>query len=133
MTKDVWGRPTAVTPEILQKLETGFSYSFTDEEACLYAGISVRTLYYYIEKNPTFLHRKEILKRTPSLMAKENIVNELKKKNVNQSNWWLERKNKTEFSTRQETTGADGWPIEVIDPEAQKAVDRLMTLRNKKK
>ena len=76
--------------------------SFTDEEACLYADIHPATLYRYIERNPKFGERKEILKKSPSLQAKKNWVEEIKASNFNASKDWLERKNRSEFSTRQE-------------------------------
>ena len=38
---------------------------FNDEEACLYAGISARSLYTYIEKNPEFSQKKNNLSRIP--------------------------------------------------------------------
>lgn len=44
------GRPTKFTPEVLNKLEQGFMYSFSDEEACLYAGVSPKALYNYQKK-----------------------------------------------------------------------------------
>lgn len=102
------GRPTVMTPEAIAKLEDGFEYGFTDLEACLHAGISKDALYDYCEKHPEFTERKEILKRSPILLAKRNIVEELKSKDGDTSKWYLERKAKDEFSTRSEVTGADG-------------------------
>jgi len=49
----------------VKKLLDAFSYSFTDEEACVYADISKKTLYNYCDKNPKFLHQKELLKKKP--------------------------------------------------------------------
>jgi len=40
------GRPTKMTPEVIAKLEYAFAISCTDQQACIYAEISVDTLYY---------------------------------------------------------------------------------------
>ena len=38
------GRPTIMTPQVLQKLELAFSYGCTDDEACFFADIAPTTL-----------------------------------------------------------------------------------------
>lgn len=99
MTKNKGGRNPIITESILQILDEAFRYAYTDEEAALYAGISVRALYYYQKKNPEFLQRKEALRLTPNLAAKrtlvENIVGDL-----NQARWWAEHKMRNEFGTK---------------------------------
>lgn len=96
------GRPTVVTPEVLQKLEYGFMRGMTDVEACLYADISKSTLYEYCNKNPEFAERKEELKKQPSVKAKLNVVNAIELGDVDLSKWYLERRNKDEFSQKQQ-------------------------------
>lgn len=93
-------RPTKMTEETIKKLLDAFSYSFTDEEACIYANISPKTLYNYWEKFPEFLQQKEILKKKPNLKAKMNKVKAVNEGNLQESWWWLERKSKDEFSTK---------------------------------
>jgi hypothetical protein len=100
------GRPTIVTPEILNKLEEAFALGCTDLEACLYADISKTTLYNYQLKHPEFVERKEELKETPILLARKTVINSLQQPQSAQ--WFLERKKKDEFSTRIENTGRDG-------------------------
>lgn len=95
-------RPEAITPEVLTKLEFAFSRSFTDEEASLYADISPRTLYRYIEENPEFWQRKEVLKKQPNIKAKLNWFKKLESEDYNASKDWLERKSRDEFSLKQE-------------------------------
>ena len=91
------GRPTKFTPEVLNKLEQGFMYSFSDEEACLYAGVSPKALYNYQKKNPDFVQRKQLLKLSPNLLAKEKLVKDIRT-DINQARWWAERRMKGEFS-----------------------------------
>lgn len=96
------GRPTVMTPETLQKLELGFMHGMTDVEACLYANISKSTLYNYCNENPAFMERKEELKKQPSVKAKLNVVNAIEMGDVDLSKWYLERRNKDEFSQKQQ-------------------------------
>lgn len=100
--KDIAWRPTKMTEETVKKLLDAFSYSFTDAEACLYANISKPTLYEYIKRNPDFSDQKEALKKKPTIKAKMNKVKAINGWDINESWWWLERKSKAEFSTKQE-------------------------------
>lgn len=96
------GRPTVMTEELLQKLEYAFMRGLTDVEACLYADIGTTTLYNYCEENPEFRERKEELKKNPTAKAKLNVYEAIESKDVDVSKWYLERRAKDEFSTKQE-------------------------------
>lgn len=85
------GRPTVMTPDTLQKLEDAFLNAFTDEMACLYAGISEATLYSYCQENPKFAERKEKLKLTPNLAAQKRLVDDAAG-SVGGARWWAERR-----------------------------------------
>ena len=106
------GRPTKMTPELVEKLERAFGMGFTDDQACLFVGIDKHTLYSYCDKFPEFSTKKELLKKKPDLKAKLNIVNAINSKDSSislpTSKWWVERKLKDEFSLRVENTGRDG-------------------------
>jgi len=70
MAKHAGGRPTKMTPETIQKLETAFIAGCTDLEACCYADVSKSTLYDYCQDNPQFSERKETLKNQPVMQAR---------------------------------------------------------------
>lgn len=106
--REGFGRPTVITEEVLRKLETAFAMGCSDREACLYADIGSSTLYDYQNANPDFLERKNALKEKPVLMARAVILDKLQDKDAETAKWYLERKKKDEFSTRQEITGEDG-------------------------
>lgn len=99
------GRPTVMTEEVLQKLEYAFMRGLTDLEACLYANIGTTTLYNYCDENPAFRERKEELKQHPTAKARLNVTEAIENGNEDLSKWWLERKVKDEFSTKQEVSG----------------------------
>ena len=96
------GRPTVMTQEVIAKLEYGFMKGLTDLECCLYADISKDALYDYCNKYPEFSDRKEELKKNPSVKAKLNVTEAIEQGDVDLSKWYLERKNKDEFSLKQE-------------------------------
>jgi hypothetical protein len=106
------GRPTKMTPAILERLRHAFSIGATDEEACAYARIGTSTLYDYQKANPEFSEEKSALKKDPILKAKQTVVDSLNE--VKDAQWYLERKVKDEFSLRKEISGEDGEPIKVI-------------------
>lgn len=105
-------RPTVMTKEVLDKLRQAFLIGATNDEACGYADISVKTLYNYIEKQPEFLQQIEQWKNEPILKAKTTVVKNLD--DTKNAQWYLERKAKAEFAPRQEHTGADGNAIQAI-------------------
>lgn len=95
------GRPSIMTDGVLAKLEDAFSLGHTDEEACLYAEIDHSTLYRYCQENPNFARKKELLKHHMVLIARRNVAMKIKEGNVELSKWYLERKMREEFGTKE--------------------------------
>lgn len=102
---DKVGRPTVMTETMIGKLEMLFAKGLTDREACLIADISPSTLYDYCNENPEFAERKETLKQHPTAKARLNLTEAIEKGDADLSKWWLERKAKDEFSTKQTIDG----------------------------
>jgi len=100
------GRPTKMTEATVNKLEEAFAFGCSDIEACLFAGISKQCLYNYQHKNPEFIDRKEMLKKTPVMIARKTVVDDLET-NPDMALKYLERKNKKEFSLRTENLNAE--------------------------
>ena len=92
------------SPKKLTKLEEGFKNGLNDKEACQYAGITERQLYYYEQTHEDFDSRKQLLKENVKAVAKLNVADAIKNKDVEVSQWYLERKAKDEFSPRTELT-----------------------------
>lgn len=114
------GRPRKITalagstftPEVMQELKNSFRDGLNNTEACLDANISQRIFYNVLEKNEKLKEYFELLRNNVNKIAKQNIVKQIRdKKDIELSKWWSERKNKEEFSTRQEQTGKDGSPL----------------------
>jgi hypothetical protein len=98
-TKNKGGRPTIMTPAVIEKLEYAFSLGCTDIEACLHADIAVQTLYKYQDREPKFLERKNALKSSPIFLARESVLKGLKD-DPDLALKFLERRKKDEFSTK---------------------------------
>ena len=120
------GRPTIMTQDTINKLESVFAIGGTDKEACSYADISHQTLYNYQEKHPEFVERKEMLREKPFIKARQTVVQALS--NPRDAQWFLERKRKGEFAVRVESTGADGKDLMPDDAVIQELTDKLNEL-----
>ena len=96
------GRPTVMTEAIVGKLEYGFMKGLNVTECCHYADISRTAFYDYLDKNPDFSNRIEELRSYTSAKAKLNITEAIEEGDRDLSKWWLERRNRDEFSTKQE-------------------------------
>lgn len=105
------GRPTVMTPEIIDKLRQAFLFGASDEEACTWAGIGKSTLYDYQQLNPDFVEQKEGWKTNPIIKAKKLVSDAIDRNDKDTAKWYLERKRKSEFSLRHEVTGEDGDPL----------------------
>lgn len=131
--KNDTGRPEMMTPEVIDKLEQAFSWGCTDIEACVWAGISDDLLYKYQRANPEFVKRKNRLKETPTLKARQVMNIALINKDKQAAQWWLERKRKEEFSTRSELVQPE--PIKVFitkeeEAEADSVIDEVVKPRD---
>jgi hypothetical protein len=121
------GRPSKFE-ELKPKFEAAFSTGCTIREAALFAGCTEQGLQLYFVKYPEWKAHCMSLRDTPLLKARANVVKDLQKENVETSKWYLERKRKKEFSTRNEYTGEDGGGIVVnvlpyIDAEPKKQIE----------
>lgn len=123
------GRKEKITPDVLQKLEDAFAFCYTDEEACLYANISPRTLYYYQERHPEFVQRKQALRLSPNLVAKKELVGGIKG-NLDQSRWWAKNKMQDEFSEK--STLEHKGRIETEDVAVTEGIAEAVKLFNEK-
>ena len=95
------GRPEKVNDEIIRKLEDAFSIGATVLEACCHADIPKSTYYDYLNKNPAFSDRIELLKEKMPLKARAVINSDLDAGDSQTARWLLERNKRHEFSTQQ--------------------------------
>lgn len=118
--RDGVGRPTIMTVQTLNKLEQAFKIGCPDREACIYAGISLQTLYNYGKRNPLFLEQKEDWKENPVLAARANVVNSITThKSVTDSWEYLRRKRKEEFSEMKHLSVGNAMTVKDLDDMAR--------------
>ena len=79
-------------------------------DTCVYAGISQRTYYYWIEEDEKLLQEIEAAKRFAFLIAKRTVIKGIKD-NPQMALQWLKLREKDVYSERTEHTGAGGKPI----------------------
>ncbi|MCK4500085.1 hypothetical protein KAU11_06270 [Candidatus Babeliales bacterium] len=106
MAKDKGGRPTVMTPEVVNKLEEAFLVGATDLEACVHADISKQTLYNYCDKHPEFFDRKETLKNQPVMRAKVIVSDSLKEGDIQTAHKVIDRKEGSKVTQTVEHSGS---------------------------
>ncbi len=96
----VGGNPTVVTDKVIKELKRAFSIDCNIREACDWAKISVQVYHGAIKRKPELVEEFEECKRKLLLKARNTIAGNMKDPKT--AKWYLERKHKKEFSTRQE-------------------------------
>lgn len=100
--KDVWGRPTKKTPEVVKKLKQIFMYDGTVEEACLYAWISKVIYYKWIKEDVNFFNEMNQARLYPYITAKKTLI-----KSMESDNEAIAQKGAVEFLKRRDKRYAD--------------------------
>ena len=115
MAKNLGGRPTVMTEEVIRLLEEAFKWGCTDLEACCNADISKTALYEYCIANPEFAERKETLKNNTLLKAKMVISKAIDEKDISSAHKVVDRKEGTKV---QQDITSGGKPINswVVNP-----------------
>lgn len=94
------GRPTVMTQETLTKLQYAFEIGASDREACLFAEISLQTLYNHQEKHPEYVEQKEAWKDKPLFIARQAVIKGIQNGDADIALKYLERKKKDEFAPK---------------------------------
>lgn len=119
-----------IVNSLREYLELGFSRN----KSCMLIGLAPQTLSNWIKADESLGMRIEGYENAINKVAMANIEQAIRKEGEIEdprketSKWWLERKMRGDFATRQEQTGADGAPIalEVTKKEEiEKALDDL--------
>ena len=87
-------------------------------------GVSRQALYKFMERHPDLRVLRTEIEEELLDIAESNVIAAIRAGDMKTVRWFLERKGKDRgYSTRQETTGADGGPLEfgvverrVVDP-----------------
>lgn len=101
VTKDLGGRPTKLSNEVVQKLEDIFKIGGTVDQAVNYARIARRTYYYWLEDDEDFAQKMQSAQEYADTVAKKIVVDAMTKgQDVATAKWWLEKR---EFKNSNQT------------------------------
>lgn len=98
---------TKLTPENVAELERRFRDGATILEA-IDGLMSESTYHKHRSENAEFAGQMDMAREYVTEIARGVVAKAIKRGDRDTAKWWLERKNKKEFSTRSELTGADG-------------------------
>ena len=117
------GRPSSVTEEAIKRLEEAFMYGFSDNQACVYAGISRTAYYRFLSKNEPIRDRFKALKGHIKLQARFNIAKAIEAGNLEVSRWYLERRDPL-FNQKVEVEVAE---VALDEAEVRRQLQRLIS------
>ena len=86
-------------------------------------GCAWHTAKKYVEDSPTLTQMVEDEAHKIDDMAESVVLTAIKEKDIQTAKWWLERRKREVFSTRQEVTGANGADvvsIKLVWPDADR-------------
>ena len=92
ITRSPIGRPSTVTEEKIKRLEEAFMFGFSDNMACIYAGVSRTAFYRFLANNEPLRDRFKALKRNVRLQARFNVAKAIEAGDLEVSRWYLERR-----------------------------------------
>jgi len=81
-------------------------YGFSDNQACVYAGISRTAFYRFLSKNEPIRDRFKVLKQHIRLQARFNVAKAIEAGDLEVSRWYLERRDPL-FSNKVEVEVAE--------------------------
>lgn len=111
--------------KILQILKPFLQLGYDLYNSCLLAEQPYTTIINWVNKDVLLCNKIKSWQNMVNAKARQNVVKAINENDVQESKWWLERREKKQFSPRQEMTGADGQPIEVISQEKAKNISKI--------
>lgn len=100
--KDLWGRPTKKTPEVVKKLCDAFKIDATVEEACWYAGISKVIFYKWYKEDEKFFNEIQAAKTFPFIVARKKLM-----RSIDSDNEAVAQRGAIEFLRRRDKRYSD--------------------------
>lgn len=95
------GRPTKYSEQIVREFERAFRIGMTEQKACYYVGVNPDTFYDWKKKKSEFSERIERAKLYMRIKASQIITKAIiNDKDLKAAQWWLERKYRDEFNTK---------------------------------
>lgn len=120
------GQPTVVTPEVVSLLVTSFQDGLNVTQACWQANISRDTYYSHYNSDPEFSDKMDRARQFLSMNGRKKVKEAMIKGDMKTIRWFLERRDKDDFSSRTEVTGRNGKPLgATLDPDEKARLDKI--------
>ena len=110
--KHPWGRPTVITDEVIQKLESIFRIDWTVWEACSYAWIWTSTYYDHINSNEEFSVKMKAAQDYPYILARKTLMKWIKDWDNRAAIEYLKRRDRR-YNDKQEIESQQNITIEL--------------------
>jgi len=135
------GRKPRISKEIIKDVEQCIVYGNYAVVACEYVGICEATYYSWLKrgerdefdsKKTLYVEFLKSVKRATAEAEVRNVmvIQKASKETWQAAAWYLERKHKDRWSSRQEVTGKDGGAIE-IDSPCERINSRITSLADR--
>jgi hypothetical protein len=99
--------------EVIRTLEPFFKLGCNPKKACEYAGIPYTTVATWLQDDEELRMKVTAWQHEVSNQARQVLAKQISENNPAISLEWMKRKEKDEFSDRQEHTGPEGGAIEL--------------------
>lgn len=119
----------AIGPVEEMEVKKYLAQGHTVVDACYMAGVKKSTWYKYCKEEGITHEELDLIRRTPSRMAKAVVVEDIvENKNVITAKWWLEHKESEEFNTKveQNVKVAPVLPMEDKEEALRKYLEQFM-------
>jgi hypothetical protein len=114
--------------KVIEALEPFFKLGCSILKACNYCGVPQSTVQTWIDNDPDLRVKVVAWQHEMSAQARRNWKEKLKEGDFNASEAWLRKKEKDEFSDRQEVTGKDGEKLSYNFTDEQ--LERIISARS---
>jgi len=99
--------------KVIGALEPYFKQGCSVNKACGYAGIAQSTVQTWIDADDDLRLKVTAWRNEPNTLARTNWIAKMAEGDFQASEKWLSKKEKDEFSDRNELTGADGEKLKI--------------------
>lgn len=99
--------------EIIKSLKPFLKLEYDLKKACNLAGAPYATVHNWVKKDNALLIKIQSWQNTVITKSRKNLSKAINKGDTELSKWWLERRDKDNFSSRKEVSGANGGPLQV--------------------
>lgn len=111
--------------KVLETLRPYFQLGCSVKRACDYAGINNSTIFTWIADDDDLREQITAWQNELSAIARKNLAVAMRSGNIAVSQEWLHKKERDEFASRSELTGAEGSPLGGLSEEDRNAIDKL--------